>query len=146
MAPKPTPKAGQLPSAKAQPVEPALRLASDQLACLADLVAERLRDAVPPGLVDAQTLARRLGISRSTVYEHSAELGAIEVGDGDRPRLRFDYDRAVEAWTRRSADRRPQQPEARSSARITRRRRPSRLDSGTQLLPIAGRSTPIGGR
>jgi hypothetical protein len=41
-------------------------------------------------LVDATTLAAELGVSRQFVYEHRAKLGALKLGDGPRPRLRFD--------------------------------------------------------
>jgi hypothetical protein len=41
-------------------------------------------------LVDAATLAAELGVGRSWVYEHSDELGAVRLGGGTRPRLRFD--------------------------------------------------------
>src|SRR5271165_5008089 len=41
-------------------------------------------------LVDAATLARELGTSRDWVYEHSDLLGALRLGSGPRPRLRFD--------------------------------------------------------
>lgn len=76
---------------------------------LADKVAERLLshllpllDAAVPstpadGLVDAQTLAGVLGVSRQFVYEHRAELGVIVLGDGPRPRLRFDVETAKTA-------------------------------------------------
>jgi len=41
-------------------------------------------------LVDAGELARRLGIERSWVYSHAIELGAVKLGSGPKPRLRFD--------------------------------------------------------
>jgi hypothetical protein len=41
-------------------------------------------------LVDAAELARRLGIERAWVYSHAIELGAVKLGGGARPRLRFD--------------------------------------------------------
>ncbi len=41
-------------------------------------------------LVDASELARRLGIERSWVYSHAIELGAVKLGEGKKPRLRFD--------------------------------------------------------
>src|SRR3954464_11502387 len=41
-------------------------------------------------LVDAAELARRHGVSRSFVYDHAEELGAIRLGSGARARLRFD--------------------------------------------------------
>jgi hypothetical protein len=43
-----------------------------------------------PELVDAAELARRLGIERSWVYTHAIELGAVKLGSGRKPRLRFD--------------------------------------------------------
>jgi hypothetical protein len=50
-----------------------------------------------PGLVNAATLARLLGTSRRYVYEHSAELGAIRLGKGEKAPLRFDPDAALAA-------------------------------------------------
>jgi hypothetical protein len=46
--------------------------------------------AALPHLVDAGQLARLLGVSRQWIYEHANELGAITIGDGSKPRLRFD--------------------------------------------------------
>ncbi len=48
-------------------------------------------------LVDADQLATRLGVTRAWVYEHASELGAITLGDGPRPRLRFDPEIAAQA-------------------------------------------------
>jgi hypothetical protein len=41
-------------------------------------------------LVDAVELAHRFGIERSWVYSHAIELGAVKLGSGPKPRLRFD--------------------------------------------------------
>lgn len=41
-------------------------------------------------LVDASELARPFGIERSWVYSHAIQLGAIKLGNGAKPRLRFD--------------------------------------------------------
>jgi hypothetical protein len=41
-------------------------------------------------LVDAATLAGELGVDRSWVYTHRDELGAVRLGSGSKPRLRFD--------------------------------------------------------
>ncbi len=41
-------------------------------------------------LVDAAELAKRFGIERSWVYSHAIELGAVKLGCGAKPRLRFD--------------------------------------------------------
>ena len=39
--------------------------------------------------LDAQEVAQRLGVSSEWVYEHADELGALRIGSGPRPRLRF---------------------------------------------------------
>jgi hypothetical protein len=49
-----------------------------------------VRDDALPQLLDAAAVARMLGVTRGWVYEHAAELGAIRLGAGSRPRLRFD--------------------------------------------------------
>ena len=76
-----------------------IRLDDDQLERLAELVATRLGHATSARgpLVDARELARRLGVSRSTVYEHARDLGAIRIGAGERGRLRFDPEVAMRA-------------------------------------------------
>ncbi len=48
-------------------------------------------------LMDASQLARHLGLTRAWVYEHAQQLGAIQLGDGPRPRLRFDPQTAKQA-------------------------------------------------
>lgn len=58
--------------------------------------ADSLRD-----LMDAGELARHLGLTRAWVYEHAQQLGAIPVGDGPRPRLRFDLQTAKKALNTR---------------------------------------------
>lgn len=74
-------------------------LSSEQFDALAEAVARRVVEKLrgepvaPGGLLDAAEVASRHGVSRAFVYEHADELGAVrlgEVGDGRRPRLRFD--------------------------------------------------------
>lgn len=48
-------------------------------------------------LMDAATLAAELGVTRSWVYEHRDELGAVRLGTGIKPRLRFDLNTARRA-------------------------------------------------
>jgi hypothetical protein len=60
--------------------------------------------------------AAELGVRRGRVYENALLLGAVPLGDGPRPRLRFDPDRAVAALTACSATRGAPAPEAASSA------------------------------
>jgi DNA-binding FadR family transcriptional regulator len=61
---------------------------------IARRVSQLLRhDAVVAGherLVSAAEIARRFGVSRAGVYENADRLGAVRLGRGARPRLRFD--------------------------------------------------------
>ena len=66
-----------------------VRLEDEQLARLADLVADRLAERLEPTLISAAELARRLHVSRDYVYAHRADLGAVRIGAGERPRLMF---------------------------------------------------------
>jgi hypothetical protein len=60
-----------------------------------DLVARRVaallgRADRSPALLTAAEVATRFGVERAWVYAHAHELGVIRLGDGPRPRLRFD--------------------------------------------------------
>jgi hypothetical protein len=107
-----------------------------------ELLDERDQEQPPSaGLVDAQTLGRLLGISRSTVYEHAAELGALEVGASAKPRLRFDPQAAVEAWTRRDLSEGSEPVEPTAVAGVVRRRRRTAARSTAGLLPVRGQES-----
>lgn len=84
------------------------------------------------GLVDAAAVADLLGIKRSTVYQHAHELGAVRIGDGDRPRLRFDPERAKAGASQIK----------RTNATTTPTRRATRPPrrSTAPLLPVRGRA------
>lgn len=84
-------------------------------------------------LVDAAELARRFGIERSWVYSHAIELGAVKLGSGAKPRLRFDPQIAARVL-RRVGDDSPAAPPTRSGERAG---QPSAGGgSGVPLLPI----------
>jgi hypothetical protein len=66
---------------------------------IARRVVELLQDApgrATPRLVSAAEIARRFDVTRQWVYENGDRLGAVRLGNGARPRLRFDP-RRVEA-------------------------------------------------
>jgi len=71
---------------------------------VASLLAEHEAQPADESLLTATQLARTLAVSRSYVYEHAARLGAIPVGTGSRPRLRFNLDAARTAYTRATND------------------------------------------
>ncbi|CAN5794574.1 hypothetical protein BH24ACT25_BH24ACT25_04740 [soil metagenome] len=86
-----------------------------------------------PRLVDAHKVADALGLTRATVYAMADELGAIRVGDGQKPRLRFDLERARSAWSARAED---------AEVRTPPQRRPGqpRTRARGELLPVRGRT------
>lgn len=99
-------------------------------------VVEMLDDRPSPArLVSAAELSRRLGLSRSTIYEMADEFGAIRIGGGPRARLRFDTELVAKRLGLDSPAS-PPSSEARSVRRHRRRapRRPARAG----LLPIRG--------
>jgi hypothetical protein len=81
-------------------------------------------------LVDAAAVAQMLGVTRGWVYEHAGELGAIRLGTGTRPRLRFDPLRVEAVLGNGLAPGPPR--------RHTRRFRRSVSTGEVELLPIAG--------
>ena len=86
-------------------------------------------------LVDAAELARRFGIERSWVYSHAIELGAVKLGSGTKPRLRFDPE--IAARVLRRVDGKPvADPPARSGKRAG--QPPRREGSEIRLLPVRG--------
>lgn len=81
------------------------------------------------GLIDAAEVARRLGVSRDYVYRHADELGAIRLGTGLRPRVRFDPATVREQLAQSVQVREPQR---------TNRRPVRRAGSEVDLLPVKG--------
>lgn len=114
-------------------------LTAADVEAIADAVADRLQrrdvEPAPDRLLDASEAAARLGVSRDYVYAHAADLGAIRVGDGARPRLRFSASSLDDAClsSRRT------QPPASPGGKLKRTRRKSEpLGTDAELLPIRG--------
>ena len=76
---------------------------------IAQRVAELLRADRGPGptLLTPTQVADRYAVSRTWVYEHADELGAIRLGDGPRARLRFDPERVRQALSRAQTPKTP---------------------------------------
>jgi hypothetical protein len=107
-----------------------LTLTAEQVEQIAGRVAELLSATKPAqagGLVDATTVAAALGVSRDWVYDHASQLGGVKVGDGDRPRWRFNLADALAAF----------EPAGEPTRATPRRRRPSN-GNGRHLLPVHG--------
>jgi hypothetical protein len=97
-------------------------------------------------LLTAAEVARRFGVDRAWVYGHSAELGAVRLGDGPRGRLRFDPERVAEALCSCSTDRSAQAAAELAAEPKQRRTRARALGTNVELLPIRGQvDGPDGG-
>jgi hypothetical protein len=95
-----------------------VHLSHEDIGAIAAAVAPAVAQAVTEGvlelldgrqandLVDAADLARVLGVDREWVYEHADQLGAVRLGNGPRPRLRFEVGCAVATFRALSANRR----------------------------------------
>jgi hypothetical protein len=130
-----------------------ITLSEDQLRTLAVLIVDeqearqgRLlptdKDTV---LIDAASLARRLGCDTKTVYRHADELQAIRVGR----RVMFDPQKALSAWSGELGSRYgsmgSQTPQTRTAAGQTAARRKVSSDSHCQLLPVGRRQRATSG-
>lgn len=116
---------------------PGIKLDPETVERLARRVVELLerRGLQKRELVDAAELARRFGIERSWVYSHAIELGAVKLGSGAKPRLRFDPEMAARVL--RKVDEAPTaDPPARSGERAA---QPRGSQGRVELLPIRGR-------
>jgi hypothetical protein len=131
-------------AATATSVLEAARYDDDALDRLADLLAERLASrlrGLAPGraepLVDAAEIARLHGKTRSWVYEHAGELGAVRLGSGRRPRLGFSPARVAEALQKVDEPDPMTLPQI-AKPRRGRRPRTDRTPSGAELLRVGG--------
>ncbi len=113
----------------------------DALDRLADLLAERLAvrlSGLAPAraepLVDAAEIARLHGKTRSWVYEHAGELGAVRLGSGPRPRLAFSPVRVAERLEKVAKPATAPLPENPQPRR--RRQRAGRTATGAPLLHV----------
>jgi len=119
------------------------RLHPDDLNALGNLVAERViawleedrrPDEEEPWLTAAE-VARRFRVSPEWVRENADRLGALQLGDGPRPRLRFDPERVADALSVRSVRGRSGAPNG-PAERVSRRRRGRGSGKRTGLLPV----------
>jgi hypothetical protein len=103
---------------------------------LAELLANRGAERPERGLISAEAVAERWGVSRRWVYEQAERLGARRIGTGSRPRLRFDPDEVAEQIG--------EPPCSRAGRSDARRSAGMRGDCGTDSL--SGRRRAIVGR
>ena len=111
-----------------------MTLDREDVEAIARRVAELLHGdpAASAQYVDASTIVRRFGATRAWVYQHKAELGAVPLGSGPKPRLRFDMTPVRQVIAREgdaSPPRRPGRP---------RSPRPPRTPTGLPALEYEG--------
>jgi hypothetical protein len=123
-------------SADFTPGEGEIQLAPESIEAIARRIAELLaeREPEPPerGLISAEAVAERWGVSRRWVYEQAERLGARKINTGSRPRLRFDPDEVAEQLG--------DPPESRAGRRNTRRFAGMRGDCGPDSLSARRRA------
>ena len=88
--------------------------------------------------VDAARVADYLSVKPSWVYANAEFLGARRLGTGPKPSLRFklaEVDRRLAAC---SPGRQSPEPETPMAKPVRHRRRPARLGTGVELLPVRG--------
>jgi hypothetical protein len=119
----------------------AVALDDASIRAIADGVADALRVApeiVAPPLMDVSALASYLGVEMGWVYAHAHELGALHLGTGAKPRLRFDLAEVRQRLAARSASESSTHEKSPASSRKRSGRRLSRTGRTPQLLPIRG--------
>ncbi len=130
-APAGTQRRGRLRHAAAELTPHAIEQIAQRVA---QLLHERSDTSSQPAqLLDAAQLATHLGVTRTWVYEHAHQLGAIRLGTGTKARLRFDLDTATNAIERLQEKPSPD-PMKSESPRLGRPR--SRQQATVPLLPI----------
>jgi hypothetical protein len=112
---------------------------ADLVEAIAERVVELLDEhrVAPASWLDAEAVARLLGVERDYVYANASRLGARRLGDGPRARLRFrleDVEAAIPCLSGRESG----EAETRTATPKPTRRRRRRLGTGTLLLPIRG--------
>lgn len=119
----------------------ALTLSADCVEAIALRVVQLLGGATsirstdtPQQKLTATELAKRLAVRRAWIYQHATELGAIRLGEGPRPRLRFDL--ALVNQRLATRDEGPRAAPERRSFAFRPRAAPS--SKGAELLPIKG--------
>ena len=105
---------------------------------VAQRVVELLLEAGGPAqrYLTAEQAAEVLGVSRSYVYDNAETLGAFRLGDGAKPRLRFELQRLKSLATSFSTNERPE-PTTPTGTGI-RRGRPRRLHTSARSVPDQG--------
>jgi hypothetical protein len=108
---------------------------------LVELLGEKL---TPAPWTTAGEVAAHLKVSTDVIYRLADLLGAVRIGDGPKPRLRFPPLERIDV-TILSASGRSDAEGSPTAARVAPRRRRRVTGTGAPLLPIAGEERPSSG-
>lgn len=100
---------------------------------IAEAVCERMGGSLPQ-LLTADQVAERLSVDRDWVYENADDLGAIRIGNGSKPRLRFDAAKVLAFLSAGSGSQQSQAVDPASRPAL-RRRRNSRGSTSASAVP-----------
>ena len=106
------------------------RLALRTAALVAEQLAHSRRTTDRPELLTAAEVSAWWGVTRGWIYQHAEELGAIRIGTGERPRLRFDEAQVARRLARPAQRRSIPETSAASN----------RIASNTQVAPRSKKS------
>lgn len=119
-----------------------LRLAPESIEALAGRLAELLGPGLSKpveaksgeGMVSAVEVSRRWNVSRRWVYDHAENLGAVALGGGPRPRLRFDPEVVAERLGSPGPGRCLRRPDGKGSTSDDRRRGSESISPPTRAM------------
>ena len=113
------------------------RLHLDDVEAIAQRVAALLRDEPQaPHLLTAGQVADRFGLTAAWVREHATALGGLHLGDGPRPRLRFNAATVGDALTACCRNRTYGDPDPPEFSPETADRGAGRAGTRTSSLPV----------
>ncbi len=114
------------------------RLHPADIEAIAARVADLLRGEPQVGtLLTAAEVARRFGVAAEWVRQHADDLDVVRLGDGPRPRLRFDPAKVADRLVARSPSKGSGIPDRPRRRATSLRSRPV-TGGGRPLLPIEG--------
>jgi hypothetical protein len=118
-----------------------LRLAPESIEALASRLAELVGSNLPASVTEpekkmlsAAEVSQRWGVSRRWVYDHAEGLGAVALGGGPRPRLRFDPDEVAERLGSPGPGRRLRRPDENGSTRGDKRGESESISPATRAM------------
>lgn len=117
------------------------RLHPDDVRAIAEAVADLLATGrerpVEVRLADAAEIAEAYRVTAGYVRANAARLGAVRIGNGPRPRLRFDPEVVAERWGSGDGGKRSARPKREGAPSSAKRSGQPASGTGLDLVPVA---------